>query len=34
MLCVSNAFRDAIDNADELMRRLDARFPISGKARY
>jgi hypothetical protein len=27
-----NAFRDAIDNADELMRRLDARFPISGKA--
>ena len=22
-----NAFRDAIDNAVELMRRLDARFP-------
>jgi hypothetical protein len=28
-----NAFRDAIDNPVELMRRLDARFPTSGKAR-
>jgi hypothetical protein len=28
-----NAFRDAIDNAVELMRGLDARFPTSGKAR-
>jgi hypothetical protein len=24
-----NAFRDAIDNAEELMRRIDARFPNS-----
>ena len=28
-----NAFRDAIDNAVELMRRLDARFPNSAKPR-
>jgi hypothetical protein len=26
-----NAFRDAIGNAVELMRRLDSRFPIPGK---
>jgi hypothetical protein len=29
----SNTFRDAIDNAVELMRRLDARFPNSAKPR-
>jgi len=29
----SNAFRDAIDNAEELMRRIDARFPTSAKPR-
>jgi hypothetical protein len=28
-----NAFRDAIDNAVELMRRLDARFPTPGPPR-
>ena len=28
-----NAFRDAIDNAVELMRRLDARFPSPSKPR-
>jgi hypothetical protein len=28
-----HAFRDAIDNAGELMRRLDARFPTPGKPR-
>jgi hypothetical protein len=28
-----NALHDAIGNAVELMRRLDARFPISGKIR-
>jgi hypothetical protein len=28
-----NAFRDAIDNAMELWRRIDARFPIPGKPR-
>jgi hypothetical protein len=28
-----NAFRDAIDNAVELMRRLDARFPNPAKPR-
>jgi hypothetical protein len=28
-----NAFRDAVDNAVELMRRLDARFPNSAKPR-
>jgi hypothetical protein len=28
-----NAFRDAIDNAVELMRRLDALFPNPGKPR-
>jgi hypothetical protein len=28
-----NAFRDAIDNAVELMRRLDARFPSVAKPR-
>ena len=26
-----NAFRDAIDNAVELMRRPDARIPATGK---
>jgi hypothetical protein len=26
-----NAFRDAIDNAVELMRRVDAQFPTSAK---
>jgi hypothetical protein len=26
-----NAFQDAIDNAAELMRRIDARFPTSSK---
>lgn len=26
-----NAFRDAIDNAVELWRRIDARFPHTGK---
>jgi hypothetical protein len=26
-----NAFRDAIDNAVELWRRIDARFPATGK---
>jgi hypothetical protein len=26
-----NAFRDAIDNAIERMRRIDARFPAPGK---
>jgi hypothetical protein len=28
-----NAFRDAIDNAVELMRRLDARFPTADRSR-
>ena len=28
-----NAFRDAIDNAVELMRCLDARFPTTAKPR-
>jgi hypothetical protein len=28
-----NAFRDAIDNAVELMRRIDARFPSTAKGR-
>ena len=28
-----NVFRDAIDIAVELMRRIDARFPASGKIR-
>jgi hypothetical protein len=28
-----NAFRDAIDNAVELIRRLDARFPSPAKPR-
>jgi hypothetical protein len=28
-----NAFQNAIDNAVELMRRLDAQFPTPGKAR-
>jgi hypothetical protein len=28
-----NAFRDAIDNAVELMQRLDARFPNPAKPR-
>jgi hypothetical protein len=28
-----NAFRDAIDNAMELWRGIDARFPIPGKPR-
>jgi hypothetical protein len=28
-----NAFGDAIDNAVELMRRLDARFPAPGEPR-
>jgi hypothetical protein len=28
-----NAFRDAIDNAVELMRRVDARFPTPSKPR-
>ena len=27
-----NAFRDAIDNAAELMRRIDARFPPTAKS--
>jgi hypothetical protein len=28
-----NAFRDAIDNAEELWRRIDPRFPPSNKPR-
>jgi hypothetical protein len=28
-----NAFRDAIDNAVELMRRVDARFPAPNNPR-
>jgi hypothetical protein len=28
-----NAFRDAIDTAEELMRRIDARFPTPAKPR-
>jgi hypothetical protein len=28
-----NAYRDSIDNAVELWRRIEARFPTSGKPR-
>jgi hypothetical protein len=28
-----NAFRDAIDTAEELIRRIDARFPDANKPR-